>query len=113
MGDMEIYSQGSGGSYTPNALDALDVAVGEIANALGVSIARLEPPLPRGQHLDLGPGKEAQARYALAGKSVQCKILELHRPGGAAHVARTTRKVMVRAEGFWQDLETWLLSRLP
>lgn len=106
------YGEGVGGTYAPNTLDALDVSVGSIANALGVSIARLEPPLPRGQRLLLGPGKEVHARYALAGRPVTCKMLELHRPGATVQGPKTTRKTMVRAEGFWQDLETWLLSRL-
>ncbi len=65
------------GPYSPNPNDELDVEVARIANDLGVQLCRLDAPLGRGQKLELGPGKEAQAKYMLGGRTVVCKILEL------------------------------------
>lgn len=107
--DLPTYGGGSGGKYKPNRRDALDVAVGSVANALGVSIARLEPPLPPGQRLVLSPGRELQGRYILASLPVTVKTLQLHRPGMKG---QGITKTMVRAEGMWQDLETWLLAQI-
>ncbi|KDN36692.1 hypothetical protein K437DRAFT_265243 [Tilletiaria anomala UBC 951] len=99
--------------YQPNPFDDLDVEIARIVNELGVALERLDERLPKGQRLDLGPGKEAQARYLVGGKAVMCKILELHRPGhGSGRSSTKARKIMVRAEGFWQDLEGWLLTKL-
>ncbi|KAN0062484.1 hypothetical protein ACQY0O_005015 [Thecaphora frezii] len=64
-------------SYRPNPNDALDVEVAAIANGLGVSLERIDPPLPRGMKLEEGPGKDNRARYEVGGKEVMCRLLEL------------------------------------
>ncbi|KAK0565847.1 hypothetical protein OC844_001023 [Tilletia horrida] len=105
---------GSFDVYVPNARDALDVAVAEVVNALGVAIERVDEPLPRGVRTEVAPGKDLQARYAIAGKTVQCKLLMLHRPAGAAgHRAGTNvKKLLVRVGGGWQDFEGWISASI-
>lgn len=100
--------------YRPNPNDTLDVEVGTICNALGVSVVRLDAPLPRGVRLEEGPGKDNRTRYELGGKEVTCRLLELHRPAGSAGLRAGTKakKILVRVNGGWQDLEQWLLTRL-
>lgn len=100
--------------YRPNPNDALDVEVGAICNALGIAVDRLDAPLPRGVRLEEGPGKDNRTRYELGGKEVMCRLLELHRPAGSAGARAGTKakKILVRVNGGWQDLEQWLLGRL-
>ncbi|SPO36386.1 uncharacterized protein PSFLO_01857 [Pseudozyma flocculosa] len=100
--------------YKPNPNDALDVEVAAIANGLGVSLERLDAPLPRGVRLEEGPGKDNRTRYEVGGKEVMCRLLELHRPAGSAGARAGTKakKILVRVGGGWQDLEQWLLNRL-
>lgn len=100
--------------YRPNPNDALDVEVGMICNALGIAVDRLDAPLPRGVRLEEGPGKDNRTRYELGGKEVMCRLLELHRPAGSAGARAGTKakKILVRVNGGWQDLEQWLLGRL-
>ncbi|KAK0549952.1 hypothetical protein OC846_003868 [Tilletia horrida] len=117
-GMMSSATGGAGGGagsfdvYVPNVRDALDVAVAEVVNSLGVAIERVDDPLPRGVRAEVAPGKDIQARYSIAGKTVQCKLLMLHRPAGAAgHRAGTNvKKLLVRVGGGWQDFESWLSS---
>ncbi|PWN51176.1 hypothetical protein IE53DRAFT_61023 [Violaceomyces palustris] len=101
-------------SYRPNPNDTLDVHVASIANALGVSVERIDPPLPKGVKLDEGPGKDNRTRYLIGGKDVVCRLLELHRPAGSAGALSGTKakKILVRVGGGWQDLEQWLLNVL-
>lgn len=74
-------SAGIGGGgldlYRANPNDTLDVEVARIVNEQGARCERIDLPLPRGQKLELGPGKSAQARYEIAGKKVACRMLEL------------------------------------
>lgn len=104
----------TGGMYKPNPNDALDVHVAAIANGLGVSLERLDPPLPRGMRLEEGPGKDNRTKYEIGGKVVMCRLLELHRPAGSAGARAGTKakKILVRVGGGWQDLEQWLLNLL-
>ncbi|SPO30773.1 uncharacterized protein UTRI_05390 [Ustilago trichophora] len=100
--------------YRANPNDALDVQVALICNGLGVSLERLDPPLPRGVRLEEGPGKDNRAQYEIGGRKMACRLLELHRPAGSAGARAGTRakKILVRVGGGWQDLEQWLLARL-
>ncbi|SAM83836.1 uncharacterized protein UBRO_06456 [Ustilago bromivora] len=100
--------------YRANPNDALDVEVAAICNGLGVALERIDPPLPRGVRLEEGPGKDNQARYEIGGRTMACRLLELHRPAGSAGARAGTKakKILVRVGGGWQDLEQWLLARL-
>lgn len=73
--------RGGGGaqleSYRPNNADALDVEVARIVNGHGIALERVDPPLPKGVRAPVGPGKDSQARYTVAGKTVACRLLEL------------------------------------
>lgn len=111
--------------YRPNPNDALDVAISKITNREGVYLTREDPPLPRGQKTDSGPGKEVRARYRFGDQRsvMTCKLLELHKPARAsALVTRqmeedgidekgVQRKVLVKvpSKGFL-DLKVWLNS---
>ncbi|KAE8271149.1 hypothetical protein A4X09_0g1204 [Tilletia walkeri] len=108
-------ARGGAGSfdvYIPNARDALDVAVAEVVNALGVAIERVDESLPRGVRSEVAPGKDLQARYSIAGKTVACKLLMLHRPAGAAGTRTNVKKLLVRVGGGWQDFEGWISSSI-
>ncbi|CAD6890656.1 unnamed protein product [Tilletia caries] len=100
--------------YVPNARDALDVAVAEVVNALGVAIERVDEGLPRGVRTEVAPGKDLQARYSIAGKTVACKLLMLHRPAGGAGMRAGTnvKKLLVRVGGGWQDFEGWISASI-
>lgn len=100
--------------YRANPNDALDVEVAAICNGLGVALERIDPPLPRGVRLEEGPGKDNRARYEIGGRTMACRLLELHRPAGSAGARAGTKakKILVRVGGGWQDLEQWLLARL-
>ncbi|KAL9932928.1 hypothetical protein V8E36_008183 [Tilletia maclaganii] len=121
MGAMSSVTGGAGGGagsfdvYVPNPRDALDVAVAEVVNALGVAIERVDEPLPRGVRSEVAPGKDLQARYSIAGKTVQCKLLMLHRPTGGVGVrgaGTNVKKLLVRVGGGWQDFEGWISSSI-
>lgn len=96
-------------AYRPNPLDALDVAVSTVTNALGVPLTRVDPHLPRGVKTETGPGKEVRCRYSFGGGAPAiCKLLELHR---ATVEGGVQRKVLVKVPGKgFLDLELWLLS---
>lgn len=100
--------------YRANPNDALDVEVAAICNGLGVALERIDPPLPRGVRLEEGPGKDNRASYEIGGRTMACRLLELHRPAGSAGARAGTKakKILVRVGGGWQDLEQWLLARL-
>ncbi|CAO1617524.1 unnamed protein product [Jaminaea pallidilutea] len=104
-------------SYRSNPLDALDVEVSMITNALGVPLTRIDPPLPKGFVTETGPGKEVRCRYAFGGSQpMTTKLLELHKPASAAvataaGAVNKQRKVLVKVPGKgFLDLELWLLS---
>ncbi|GJE91195.1 hypothetical protein PsYK624_073440 [Phanerochaete sordida] len=96
--------------YVPaNPRDPLDAEVAAVANhmAHGLLIERLDPPL-RGAPRE---GEELRAQYAfsnaLARKVVNCKLTTMARPGRDY----TTRKVMCRVGGGWQDLPVYIMNR--
>lgn len=98
--------------YIPtNPRDPLDAEVAAVANhmAHGLLIERLDPPL-RGAPRE---GEELRAQYAfsnaLGRKVVNCKLTTMTRPG--RDQATTTRKVMCRVGGGWQDLPVYIMNR--
>ncbi|GLB41939.1 putative yeast cortical protein KAR9 [Lyophyllum shimeji] len=99
--------------YVPgNPKDPLDVEVAEIVNSIahGLLIERVDPPLRKIPK----EGEEIKAQYAfsnsLSRKVVTCRLTTLMRPGKAAGDA-TTKKVMCRVGGGWQDLSHYVLNR--
>ncbi|KAG6831099.1 hypothetical protein H0H92_012776 [Tricholoma furcatifolium] len=113
------------GAYTPNMdhtmheyipsnpKDPLDVEVAAIANSTmhSLLIERLDPPLktiPKA-------GEEIKARYAfsstLSRKEVTCRLTTLTRLGKTPGDTSSTKRVMCRVGGGWQDLSDYILSR--
>lgn len=66
----------TGDLYRANPNDAIDVEVARVANALGVPIERVDPPLPRGVK-ELDPKSTTLVRYQVGGKVITCKLLQL------------------------------------
>ncbi|KAG2128580.1 hypothetical protein DEU56DRAFT_819071 [Suillus clintonianus] len=111
------------GSYTPmerdpmhlyvpaSDKDPLDVEVAVIVNAIphGLLIERVDPPLKAPPK----EGEEIRASYAfsnsLSRKVVTCKLTTLTRSG--ARGGGTSKKVMCRVGGGWQDLQLYMLNR--
>lgn len=111
------------GSYTPmerdplhtyipaSDKDPLDVEVATIVNAIphGLLIERVDPPLK----VPPKEGEEIRASYAfsnsLSRKVVTCKLTTLTRSG--ARGGGTSKKVMCRVGGGWQDLQLYMLNR--
>ncbi|KIJ65563.1 hypothetical protein HYDPIDRAFT_88214 [Hydnomerulius pinastri MD-312] len=102
-------------SYTPaNPKDPLDAEFAAIVNAIphGLLIERVDPPLktiPK-------EGEEIRAAYAfsnsLSRKVVTCRLTTLTRSGGrTSGEGMTTKKVMCRVGGGWQDLQLYMLNR--
>jgi len=114
------------GAYTPtfenpvhqyistNPKDPLDQEVAAIVNSIahGLLVERVDPPLktvPR-------PGEEIRAQYAfsnaLSRKVVTCRLTTLTRSGAKNYgQPTTTKKVMCRVGGGWQDLHLYMLNR--
>ncbi|KAH6915928.1 hypothetical protein BKA70DRAFT_1139835 [Coprinopsis sp. MPI-PUGE-AT-0042] len=106
-----------------NPLDPLDVEVGNVVNSIphGLVIERVDP------HLRKAPkeGEEVKAQYAFSNafgkKIVSCRLTTLTRAtrasseGGVGEKPRvtmvTTKKVMCRVGGGWQDLGIYLMNR--
>jgi len=80
--------------------------------AHGLLVERVDPPLktvPR-------PGEEIRAQYAfsnaLSRKVVTCRLTTLTRSGAKNYgQPTTTKKVMCRVGGGWQDLHLYMLNR--
>lgn len=96
-----------------NTKDPLDVEVAVIVNSIphGLLVERVDPPLrtkPR-------EGEEVKAQYAfsnaLARKVVTLKLTTLTRTGTRGAPSVTTKKVMCRVGGGWQDLQLYMLNR--
>ncbi|OAX36139.1 hypothetical protein K503DRAFT_772812 [Rhizopogon vinicolor AM-OR11-026] len=91
--------------------DPLDVEVAAIVNAIphGLLIERVDPPLK----VPPKEGDEIRASYAfsnsLSRKVVACKLTTLTRSG--ARGGGTTKKVVCRVGGGWQDLQLYMLNR--
>ena len=100
--------------YIPaNLRDPLDAEVAAIVNSIphGLFIERVDPPLrtiPK-------EGEEIRASYAfsnsLARRVVTCRLTTLTRSGGRSSGETTTKKVMCRVGGGWQDLQLYMLNR--
>lgn len=98
--------------YTPtNPRDPLDAEVAKIVNGIShaLLVERVDPPLrsiPK-------EGEEIRAQYAfsnsLARKVVTCKLTTLTRSGKGKE--GTTKKVMCRVGGGWQDLHLYVINR--
>ncbi|KAI0325894.1 hypothetical protein GY45DRAFT_1329634 [Cubamyces sp. BRFM 1775] len=96
--------------YTPaNPRDPLDAEVAVIVNSIphGLLVERVDPPLrsiPK-------EGEEIRAQYAfsnmLGRKVVTCKLTTMTRSGGKG----TSKKVMCRVGGGWQDLQLYVMTR--
>ncbi|TFY73940.1 hypothetical protein EWM64_g10072, partial [Hericium alpestre] len=60
-------------------------------------------------------GEEIRAQYAfsttLARKIVTCRLTTLSRNSAKGESSTTTKKVMVRVGGGWQDLQFYMLNR--
>ncbi|KAI6096971.1 hypothetical protein EDD16DRAFT_1847646 [Pisolithus croceorrhizus] len=100
--------------YVPsNPKDPLDAEVAAVVNSIphGLLIERVDPPLksiPK-------EGEEIRASYAfsnsLARKVVTCRLTTLTRSGSRTSGETTTKKVMCRVGGGWQDLQLYMLNR--
>ncbi|KDQ61744.1 hypothetical protein JAAARDRAFT_31221 [Jaapia argillacea MUCL 33604] len=96
--------------YVPsNPKDPLEAEVASIVNSIphGLLVERIDPPartVPK-------EGEEIKAIYAftnaLARKVVNVRLATMTRPGSHA----TTKKVMCRVGGGWQDLHLYMLNR--
>ncbi|KAJ3799310.1 hypothetical protein GGU11DRAFT_679726 [Lentinula aff. detonsa] len=98
--------------YVPgNNKDPLDIEVAFVVNSIahGLSVERVDPPLRRAP----GENEEVKAQYAfsnaLSRKVVTCKLTTLTRSGKSGMM--TTKKVMCRVGGGWQDLSHYILNR--
>ncbi|KAJ3999935.1 hypothetical protein F5050DRAFT_1563914 [Lentinula boryana] len=98
--------------YVPgNNKDPLDVEVAFVVNSIahGLLVERVDPPLRRAP----GENEEVKAQYAfsnaLSRKVVTCKLTTLTRSGKSGMM--TTKKVMCRVGGGWQDLSHYILNR--
>lgn len=84
------------GNFVPNKLDALDVELANVLNAVpnDVHVERLSPPLLRGQrHEGVWEAKYALTSGRAGRKEHMCKLLELDKGG------TKTNKVMIRVGG--------------
>ncbi|KAF9073280.1 hypothetical protein BDP27DRAFT_1216302 [Rhodocollybia butyracea] len=105
--------------YVPgNLKDPLDVEVAFIANSIahGLLIERVDPPMPPKKVI--GENEEVKAQYAfsnaLSRKVITCKLTTLTRlskAGSGGSGTMTTKKVMCRVGGGWQDLSHYILNR--
>ncbi|ESK85166.1 hypothetical protein Moror_3566 [Moniliophthora roreri MCA 2997] len=102
--------------YVPgNMNDPLDVEVALVVNSIahGLLIERVDPPLKKVPK----DNEEIKAQYAfsnaLSRKVVTCKLTTLTRSGKGASsgTTTTTKKVMCRVGGGWQDLSHYILNR--
>ncbi|TBU42812.1 hypothetical protein BD309DRAFT_962108 [Dichomitus squalens] len=95
--------------YAPgNHRDPLDMEVATIVNSIPHSmiVERIDPPLKQIPK----EGEEVRAQYAfsnqLGRKVVTCKLATMTRSGKG-----TTKKVMCRVGGGWQDLRLYIMTR--
>ncbi|CAL1715074.1 unnamed protein product [Somion occarium] len=101
-------SSRAGASTPSQSIEDAEVArvVNNIPHAL--LIERIDPPLKTVPK----DGEEIRAQYAvantLARKVITCKLTTLSRSGGKG---TTTKKVMCRVGGGWQDLQLYILNR--
>ncbi|KAF8159462.1 hypothetical protein B0H34DRAFT_654994 [Crassisporium funariophilum] len=101
--------------YIPgNYADPLDIEVANVVNSIahGLLVERVDPPLRKNQIPK--EGEEIKAQYAfsntLSRKVITCRLTTLTRSGKTGGDA-TTKKVMCRVGGGWQDLSHYILNR--
>jgi len=99
--------------YIPgNPKDPLDIEVAAVTNSIahGLLVERVDPPLRKVPK----EGEEIKAQYAfsnsLSRKVVTCRLTTLTRAVKASGDT-TTKKVMCRVGGGWQDLSHYILNR--
>ena len=99
--------------YVPaTSKDPLDVEFARVVNSIPHSllIERVDPPLRTAPK----EGDEVRAQYALSSplsrKVIACKLTTLTRLSarGSAQEPTTTKKVMCRIGGGWQDLQVYI-----
>ena len=99
--------------YVPaTSKDPLDLEVARIVNSIPhtLLVERVDPPLRAAPK----EGDEVRAQYAvsspLSRKVITCKLTTLTRPGarGSGQEPTTTKKVMCRVGGGWQDLQVYI-----
>ncbi len=86
------------GTFIPNRLDALDMAIYEILQSIpnDIGVERVDPPLRRGQlHVGEWKGEYTFISGRVGRKMVGCRLLELNKPG----MGGVMRKVMVKVNG--------------
>ncbi|KAM6497131.1 hypothetical protein JOM56_007604 [Amanita muscaria] len=94
-----------------NVKDPLDVEVATIVNSIphGLLVERIDPPLKKIPK----DGEEIKAQYAfsnaLGRKIITCRLTTMTRSGKSGDT--TTKKVMCRVGGGWQDLSHYILNR--
>lgn len=99
--------------YVPgSSKDPLDMEVARVVNSIShpLLIERVDPPLK----VTPKEGEEVRGQYAvsspLSRKVITCKLTTLTRPGarGSGEGPTTTKKVMCRVGGGWQDLQVYI-----
>lgn len=105
------------GSYIPNPIDPLDVAVSQIVNSLPLhlDVERLDPPFNR---IQIAQAEIIQAKYYFTmggGRSVEqqikplmCKLVDKVGP----RAMKGEKKVLVRVGTGWQGLDVYGMSLL-
>ena len=100
-------------TYLPgSSKDPLDLEVARVVNSIphALLIERVDPPLKAAPK----EGNEMRAQYALSSplsrKVITCKLTTLTRPSarGSGQEPTTTKKVMCRVGGGWQDLKVYI-----
>ncbi|KAE9388569.1 hypothetical protein BT96DRAFT_968072 [Gymnopus androsaceus JB14] len=105
------FRDGASASGSRNDKDPLDVEVAFVVNSIahGLLVERVDPPLKKIP----SDNEEIKAQYAfsnaLSRKVVTCKLTTLTRSGKSGMM--TTKKVMCRVGGGWQDLSHYILNR--
>jgi len=99
--------------YVPaHSKDPLDLEVARVVNSIPhtLLVERVDPPLRKAPK----DGDEVRAQYALSSplsrKVITCKLTTLTRPSarGSGQEPTTTKKVMCRVGGGWQDLQVYI-----
>ena len=99
--------------YAPaSSKDPLDLEVARVVNSIphAFLIERVDPPLRTAPK----EGEEVRAQYAvsspLSRKVITCKLTTLTRLSarGSGQEPTTTKKVMCRVGGGWQDLQVYI-----
>jgi hypothetical protein len=101
--------------YVPaSSKDPLDLEVARVVNSIphALLIERVDPPLRTAPK----EGNEVRAQYAVSSpfsrKVITCKLTTLTRLSarGSGQEPTTTKKVMCRVGGGWQDLQVYIRS---